>query len=143
MKILPYSVCLRSFFLSIKSCFEVVLYIHISFMYLACDATWYGAGCKFQCGHCIGEDNCHHVNGSCLLGCQKGFTGDLCFNRKWCICVLLIIVYLIQNHGKSYNNFLHLQPFFQVWFKQNVTYLIFFCYYSQFICFHLHSLIFR
>uniref|UniRef100_A0A8W8NSI4 protein-tyrosine-phosphatase n=1 Tax=Magallana gigas TaxID=29159 RepID=A0A8W8NSI4_MAGGI len=46
-----------------------------------CDATWFGAGCKFQCGHCIGEDNCHHVNGSCLLGCQKGFTGDLCFNR--------------------------------------------------------------
>eukprot|EP00105_Crassostrea_gigas_P041534 XP_019925682.1 PREDICTED: receptor-type tyrosine-protein phosphatase epsilon isoform X2 [Crassostrea gigas] len=46
-----------------------------------CDAAWYGAGCKFQCGHCFGEDNCHHVNGSCLFGCQKGFTGDLCFNR--------------------------------------------------------------
>nr|XP_034321631.1 receptor-type tyrosine-protein phosphatase epsilon-like isoform X2 [Crassostrea gigas] len=46
-----------------------------------CDATWYGAGCKFQCGHCFGENNCHHVKGSCLSGCQKGFTGDLCFNR--------------------------------------------------------------
>lgn len=57
-------------------------------MYLACDATWYGAGCKSQCGHCVGEDNCHHVNGSCLLGCQEGFTGDLCFNREWCIYVM-------------------------------------------------------
>lgn len=104
-------------------------------MYLACDAAWYGAGCKFQCGHCIGEDSCHHVNGSCLLGCQKGFTGDLCFNRKCCICVLLIIVYLIQNHGNSYNNYLQLQHFF---FKYglNKCYLFnFFCYYSQFICF--------
>uniref|UniRef100_A0A8W8NPK4 protein-tyrosine-phosphatase n=1 Tax=Magallana gigas TaxID=29159 RepID=A0A8W8NPK4_MAGGI len=49
-----------------------------------CDATWYGAGCKFQCGHCFGENNCHHVKGSCLSGCQKGFTGDLCFNRERC-----------------------------------------------------------
>lgn len=70
-------------------------------MYLACNATWYGAGCKFQCGHCFGEDKCHHVNGSCLLGCQEGFTGDLCLNRKWCIYVMLISVYLIQSHGKS------------------------------------------
>lgn len=62
-----------------------IIHTHINFMYLACDATWYGAGCKSQCGHCFGEDNCHHVNGSCLLGCQEGFTGDFCFKRKFCI----------------------------------------------------------
>lgn len=62
------------------------LYIHIK--HLACNATWFGDGCKSQCGYCLGENNCHHVNGSCLLGCQEGFTGDLCFDRECCIYVL-------------------------------------------------------
>lgn len=111
-------------------------------MYLGCDATWYGAGCRFQCGHCVGKDDCHHVNGSCLLGCQKGFTGDLCFNRKWCICVMSIIVYLIQNHGKSYNNYLHLNNLFK--YGLNKCYL-FNCFViiASLYAFHLHSLIFR
>lgn len=66
------------------------LYIHIK--HLACNATWFGDGCKSQCGYCLGENNCHHVNGSCLLGCQEGFTGDLCFDRECCIYVLWLNV---------------------------------------------------
>lgn len=62
-----------------------ILKTYINFMYLACNATWYGAGCKYQCGNCINKGDCHHVNGSCLLGCQEGFTGDFCFKRKLCI----------------------------------------------------------
>ena len=43
-----------------------------------CNANMYGANCSLSCGNCRGTDQCHHVNGSCLEGCDPGFQGDKC-----------------------------------------------------------------
>lgn len=38
----------------------------------------YGLECKQICGNCINKEQCHHVNGSCLNGCDNGFYGTRC-----------------------------------------------------------------
>nr|XP_034321632.1 receptor-type tyrosine-protein phosphatase epsilon-like [Crassostrea gigas] len=43
-----------------------------------CDSGWYGTNCTHTCGFCTTKDDCHHTNGSCLGGCQEGFTGHNC-----------------------------------------------------------------
>ena len=45
-----------------------------------CDKGRHGEGCTQTCSeHCAGEDNpCHHVNGTCDLGCSRGYRGALC-----------------------------------------------------------------
>ncbi|KAK3780392.1 hypothetical protein RRG08_062013 [Elysia crispata] len=47
---------------------------------IECDSGYYGAGCIKSCSqHCAGKDNsCNHVNGTCDLGCDPGYQGDLC-----------------------------------------------------------------
>ena len=30
------------------------------------------------CGNCLNGKQCHHINGSCLNGCDKGTYGDKC-----------------------------------------------------------------
>ncbi len=48
----------------------------------------FGPGCKALCNTqgcqlpAPGNTSCHHVRGSCLLGCQTGFTGETCAERK-------------------------------------------------------------
>ena len=43
-----------------------------------CNMNMYGANCSLSCGNCRGKGQCHHVNGSCLEGCDSGFQGDTC-----------------------------------------------------------------
>ncbi|XP_056003601.1 multiple epidermal growth factor-like domains protein 10 [Ostrea edulis] len=45
---------------------------------LQCDGLKYGAGCKEDCGTCLGYTQCHHINGTCLQGCHFGYEGILC-----------------------------------------------------------------
>ena len=40
-----------------------------------CIAQMYGAICSQSCGNCSNGETCHHVNGTCLNGCNEGFTG--------------------------------------------------------------------
>ena len=42
----------------------------------------YGPGCKKTCGNCSNAEQCHHVNGSCLNGCDVGVFGDRCNQSK-------------------------------------------------------------
>ncbi|XP_055884587.1 receptor-type tyrosine-protein phosphatase alpha-like [Biomphalaria glabrata] len=50
-----------------------------------CDENHFGPACSSACSlHCEGVNNnnsriCHSVNGSCLLGCSRDFTGPQCF----------------------------------------------------------------
>nr|XP_022300663.1 multiple epidermal growth factor-like domains protein 10 [Crassostrea virginica] len=43
-----------------------------------CNGGVYGQDCGNTCGSCINDTLCHHVNGSCLLGCGPGYKGDKC-----------------------------------------------------------------
>ena len=47
-----------------------------------CNDTHYGQDCNHTCGHCWDHTQCHHVNGSCLGGCEEGFIGDKCMKGK-------------------------------------------------------------
>lgn len=38
----------------------------------------YGPVCSQICGACINSTQCHHINGSCLQGCDPGYRGQKC-----------------------------------------------------------------
>lgn len=50
----------------------------------ACSNATYGLDCIEKCWHCRDQRDCHHVNGSCLSGCEDGYRGDLCDSSKVC-----------------------------------------------------------
>lgn len=37
--------------------------------------------CKERCGHCREFDQCFHINGTCLTGCDAGYQGEYCKTR--------------------------------------------------------------
>lgn len=43
-----------------------------------CTQGWYGRDCTEKCGHCLDENQCFHINGTCVSGCQPGYEGHLC-----------------------------------------------------------------
>ncbi|XP_070205136.1 scavenger receptor class F member 1-like isoform X2 [Littorina saxatilis] len=43
-----------------------------------CDNKTYGRKCSESCGQCKGRQPCDRVTGSCITGCQPGYTGQLC-----------------------------------------------------------------
>lgn len=38
----------------------------------------YGANCAKDCGSCLRSEQCDHINGTCIYGCEKGFHGPEC-----------------------------------------------------------------
>lgn len=56
-----------------------IVYVHLSFlMKPECDNGTFGQDCKQACGNCLGEEQCDHVNGTCLNGCDAGYKGLEC-----------------------------------------------------------------
>ena len=49
---------------------------------IACVNGTYGFDCNETCGKCKDQNDCFHVNGSCLNSCSPGFVGELCKTRK-------------------------------------------------------------
>lgn len=49
---------------------------------LACDNRTYGTNCSKECGFCFGREQCHHVSGTCLKGCDPGYKAGACKERK-------------------------------------------------------------
>ena len=45
---------------------------------IVCGDRKFGQGCMEPCGHCVAMKQCHHVNGSCLNGCDRGYQGIEC-----------------------------------------------------------------
>ena len=43
-----------------------------------CDGNMFGKHCKEFCGKCVNDGQCHHINGSCLYGCDPGYYGIDC-----------------------------------------------------------------
>lgn len=50
--------------------------------FAACEVGTYGENCSNQCGHCFETEQCHHINGTCMNGCDSGFHGLLCTDGK-------------------------------------------------------------
>lgn len=44
---------------------------------LECIAGYYGGNCK-NCGHCLNEKTCHHVDGKCVEECEPGYKAPYC-----------------------------------------------------------------
>lgn len=59
------------------------------FYFSECTAKTYGLECQRVCGNCRNGDPCHHVNGSCINGCDKGTFGVRCDTG--------LLVYLDEN----------------------------------------------
>lgn len=47
-------------------------------MFLECDGNMYGVNCTEKCGSCFNFEQCHHLNGTCMKGCDRGFHGSRC-----------------------------------------------------------------
>lgn len=75
-----------------------------------CRKGSYGINCNETCGHCQDINQCSHINGTCLTGCESGFQGDFCktpcvknskvknseFNGKIiAVIIILILVFVI------------------------------------------------
>lgn len=50
------------------------------------------------CGYCLDTDDCHHVNGTCVMGCEPGYKGDLC---KAGLCYFQIHIFHCNYMGYS------------------------------------------
>lgn len=47
-----------------------------------CTGLMYGQNCNLSCGHCIMSEQCHHINGTCMSGCDIGYHGLHCTEGK-------------------------------------------------------------
>ena len=58
---------------------ELNLYLFsLKYIFAECDGGEFGQNCKESCGKCVKEEQCDHVNGTCMNGCDSGYFGTLC-----------------------------------------------------------------
>lgn len=48
-----------------------------------CQNHMYGAGCSEKCGYCLDGEQCDHVNGTCLNGCEAGYHQIRCKTGRY------------------------------------------------------------
>lgn len=75
-----------------KTVFKIT-YISLSYykyfnLYLACDRESYGYGCREKCGRCRDLNQCFHITGACLTGCDAGYEGSMCNASEYNTCVI-------------------------------------------------------
>ena len=75
-----------------------------------CAKGYYGDGCSEVCGHCVDQNDCHHINGTCFNGCKEGYMGNLCktgmyaeyvFLSAGCLSSLILDGSLWQKKGSQ------------------------------------------
>lgn len=54
------------------------------FIFTECDGGNFGQDCSNKCGNCLQNEQCHHINGSCMNGCNPGYYGTYCSKSKSC-----------------------------------------------------------
>lgn len=67
-----------------------------------CDDFRFGKNCGRQCGHCYNNSSCHHINGTCVDGCDRGYQGTECMQRKHRLCLYYFNVQTLTTkfHGR-------------------------------------------
>ena len=65
--------------------FKIHRFSILSIYYLPtdCDEGMFGKYCNESCGKCLNDEQCHHINGSCLNGCASGYRGINCTEGMW------------------------------------------------------------
>ena len=64
-------------------------------IFIVCDNGSFGQDCNERCGECLGKEQCHHVNGSCINGCKPGFHGIMCTKGSQNFHMELIDLYVV------------------------------------------------
>lgn len=59
-------------------------YTQMKIIFTECDGGTFGARCINMCGKCAQNEHCHHINGSCMNGCDPGYYGTYCSKSKSC-----------------------------------------------------------
>lgn len=54
------------------------LLIGVTILFIECDGGLFGVNCSTTCGHCLNNQQCHHLDGTCAKGCDPGYMGDNC-----------------------------------------------------------------
>lgn len=52
--------------------------------FIGCPTGYYGNVCVYKCGFCATGTTCNISNGMCDNGCDVGYTGLQCLDRKFC-----------------------------------------------------------
>lgn len=74
------------------------------FISLECPAGLYGEHCSNNCGNCLHNTNCHHVNGTCSEGCEPGYQEHNCTEGKYLYRVNLKKIAFERNLLQSVQN---------------------------------------
>lgn len=53
------------------------------YIFTECYRGTFGQNCTKSCGKCLRGEHCHHINGTCMNGCDPGYKGIDC--SKGCI----------------------------------------------------------
>lgn len=48
----------------------------------------YGENCGIACGNCLAKEQCHHINGTCMNGGDRGYQGSKCTEGDHCYLML-------------------------------------------------------
>lgn len=58
---------------------------------VACHTGTYGQNCQDTCGLCLNSRDCYHVNGTCHMGCEPGYKGDMCKTGQWSLLIKIML----------------------------------------------------
>lgn len=63
-----------------------------------CDENKYGENCSKSCGNCSGSEQCHHINGTCINGCESGYQGPKCIDSGY---IVSRNIYFLKNNAAN------------------------------------------
>lgn len=98
--------CSRIFRITIYLCHFLIIKTYIYKMnsiISECSNRTYGQSCSEKCGFCFKQEQCNHVNGICLNGCDSGYKGEQC-NASKLFYEFEIYFYHVRNIGDIWVN---------------------------------------
>lgn len=66
----------------ISACFDREEDLTNVITFIECDGNTFGQNCSEPCGHCLDNEQCHHVEDNCTNGCDLGYYGTKCMLSK-------------------------------------------------------------
>ena len=58
--------------------YVILVFFYVHFFSLECMSDFYGENCSKNCGYCLNNETCHHINGNCEHGCNPGYMAPFC-----------------------------------------------------------------
>lgn len=63
-----------------------------------CTDGLFGDMCQNKCGQCSNLSQCHHIDGTCLGGCQPGYISEFCNQCKFTIQLYVKWLFISHNY---------------------------------------------